>query len=848
MSPEQAEGDQKKIGPASDIYSLGAMMYEMLTGDLPFRGSRRMLLYQILNEEPVPPRRINDRIPRDLDTICLKALSKEPEKRYTSAGDMATDLRRWLNGEPVLARPVSSTERFARWCKRNPRVAGLSAVVFLMAVGIAIVSTVSAMRLSVANEKIATERDAKDAAIRKQRQDALDSSEALAMQAVRAAEEVRWGEAEIRADFSKKLLIDGPWGDYALGMLAWKKNDFGSAEEHLRTALMNDPSHQLSKDGLAQVLVMSGQLNKAEELIAKTAHKGDWQAVRAAGKALFRAERYRQAEKAFAKALELISKVQASASEEKDWGKLLARADGFLASERFPEAKATLEKAIEILKSKGGTAPDALKTAREKLRVAEKELESLNQDLEYAKDDANAWTRCEGFEESLRGLSAEAQWQAIQQKMEELHGRPVVGRPAIIGGVIRQILHLKDIPRLRYLQPLRGLPLDALDCRNTKVSDLTALKGMPLTNLVVFGTKVSDLSRLRGMPLKYLHVGRTRVKDLSPLKGMSLMSFNCSSTNVTDLEPLRGMPIRTLGFLYTKVRDLSPLKDLPVTSLVFDHTEVSDLSPLKGMKLRYLICSFTKVKNLSPIAGMPLETLVAAHVPLDDLEILRGMPLRELHVGNGPFTDLSPLKGMPLKYLSIGGSKVSDLGPLSGMPLFKLSIPATKVSDLSPLKGMPLTHLQCQQTFITEFSPLKGMKLTTLLCGAEALNNWSVFREMPLKHVQLIGDDIADLSFLKGMELERLACVSKNLQDITPLSGMRLEYLDLASTQVKDLKSLKGMPLEKLILSHTPAADLTPLEGMKLKEFHPPPKDLLTPASLMLIDRLKKQGCKVVWK
>jgi WD40 repeat protein/tRNA A-37 threonylcarbamoyl transferase component Bud32 len=132
MSPEQAAGQGHRVDRRSDLYSLGVILYQLLTGELPFRGSRSMLLLQVLHEEPRPPRRMNDKIPRDLETICLKALAKAPERRYASAGALADDLRRWLNGEPIQARPASAGERGWRWCRRNPAVASLGAAILLV--------------------------------------------------------------------------------------------------------------------------------------------------------------------------------------------------------------------------------------------------------------------------------------------------------------------------------------------------------------------------------------------------------------------------------------------------------------------------------------------------------------------------------------------------------------------------------------------------------------------------------------------------------------------------------------------------------------------------------------------
>jgi len=644
MPPEQATGELDKIDHRSDIYALGAILYELLTLEKPVEGETPLVvLANAAHGSIVPPeqRTPGRAIPRELSAIAMKCLHKLRSRRYQSVTDLQRDITLYLEGRSVTAAPDTFAQAAVKLVKRNKAVSvsvAAAAAIIIALTAVFVVRLQAALDRALRGEKAARANAGRAVAAEgKRRSTALEASEALAREATRAADEARFGVADVRAGLAVKVMPDGPWGPYAKGVVAFHRNDFEAARTHLP-----------SKVFLARVLAKAGRLDEAEKLLAQADPTQDWRTLVAAGDTLFDVRRYERAEDAYDRALGLM--------------------------EARPGISA---KVLGDIRAKRGRALARATSRAFYASIRSKPLDQMARLLSAKLDEIYGSSARIPVTVEADGLLAVhmANHASVIRWLDPLEGLPVAR------------LNLSNTA-VSDLSPLRGLPLRALYCQGTRVSDLTPLKGMPLVEFFCSKTRVHDLAPLEGMPLRKLDCYETNVHDLAPLTGAPLTWLHCARTRVSDLRPLRGMPLRHLSLHYAPVSDLRPLKGMPLRWLHLMQCKfVSDLTPLAGMPLEYLNCQWTAVSDLTPLKGVPLKTLDIAGCPVRDLGPLHGAPLVELNCGLiTTIEEITPLKGMPLRMLTLSGAPVKDLTPLRGSALKRLLPPQRKVLTPESLK------------------------------------------------------------------------------------------------------------------------------------------------------------------
>ncbi|WP_417393314.1 protein kinase domain-containing protein [Gimesia sp.] len=640
MSPEQLEANTDTPGPASDIYSLGVILFEALTGTLPFKGTLGQITAAVIRDEPPRPSTLRADIDTELEALCLQMLQKTPEARPATMQEVAerlTTMQQRLTRSDTIFSTKQSAAGGSNNRRRNHKrsLIGAAGIAALFCMGIILTLATDKGTLVIRSE--------------------VPDISVLVKQGDRTVDTLKVSQGTDSTTIYS--------GQYEI-VLQGKNLDGLQVTPEVVTLARNQKT-VVTVERITDQNIEPGQIPSAgvsQEWLAQTQKLPALEKFQAVMEKLqdlnpgFEGKKGKNVYVAYqgGRPNQYVHQINIKSDHLQDISPLKA-----LQSLQAIDIAGTPRKLSQFKDLSPLTDLDQLRYLTVSMHPQLTEISSL-QNL-----------KLKNLTLSNTNVSDLSSLRKLPLERLDLNGSQVT-----------------DLSPLSEIQSLIVLEL-----RSTSVSDLSPLKGLPLTEIYLSHTDVSDLSPLQGAPLVKLDFSSTDVTDLSSLKSMPLEEL-VLNREISDLTPLQGLTLKHLHLDGSKVTNLTPLKGMPLEELHFNYClQLQDLSPLRGMKLQRLNLISTDVRDLTPLTGMPLEDLYIG-APVSDITPLKNMPLKSLVLQSKELTDLSPLKGKTLEYLKLGYcTQLKDLTPLQGMPLQDLFLEHTSVQDLTPLTGMPLIRL-----------------------------------------------------------------------------------------------------------------------------------------------------------
>ncbi|MCY3018446.1 MAG: protein kinase, partial [Planctomycetota bacterium] len=864
MAPEQAEGKAKLVGPRSDVYSLGAILYEMLAGRPPFVGENALqVMRTALHEEPVPPRVFTPGVPRDLETICLKCLEKEPGRRYASAGEFADDLKAFQHDEPISARPVGAAERAWKKVRKNPTAYCAGSLAALALLGAVLSYLSSRLEQSKAQE---AQRQAD--ASRLAELEAKERQREMERQRAEAWEEV------CRFDFSKETclpddfeivlcrnpvstdrpLIPVPGAaevkDGALTLQGVTSAGGGLVMARWRRDVGEDIrlEVEVDDDRCAGVSIAGDSLNgyratldlqKAQgqsplelDTVATGSHRILARSRKAVNHSLpthtvrfekigqdLRVELDGERRIAYFAPVPYAGKGQRNFSLSTYWtGSRFRRL--VVWRRRGPEVVSVLDEGRGLLRRKQFEAAEeffrekADEFAKTNISAEASLLLGLTLAAQAKQDEALSALNCvltspllqaqQGMDEDKASYVRSIILSALNEKARLLDGK------GDFEGLIEVALQANrsdpesQVAGFAAEMCVQWLRRQARSIPEDPDKGWTPRRGPRYVSKLESAMLAKKLSALAELPVDELDLSQTGISDLSPLAHAKAHGISLPRNSVSDLSPIKGLPLERLSLGDNDVSDLSPLRGMNLRLLELHRNRVSDLSPLRGVPLFALRISENNVSDLSPLKGMSLTKLHCGQNSITDLSPLAGMLLGELDCARNFIKDLSPLRQAPLGVLMCWDNEIEDLSPLRGMPLFRLWAYNNHIKDLSPLEGMQLSELNCASNEVTDVGPLTRSRLVDLDLANNRVGDLSPLHRLKLTRLIAAGNRISEISPLRGMPLTELYIDGNQVSDLSPLAEMKLTGFDCSNSKVTDLSVLDGMPLRRLGIERVP--------------------------------------------
>ncbi len=806
MSPEQAAGKNSKRSRQTDIYALGAILYTILTLHPPFRGeTMEEVLRNVLNGEIIPPRLENGaRIPLPLEFIILRAMSRNPERRYESVGALKDDVVAYQSGFATVAENAGLSTRFLLWLKRNRiRIYVISSI--LLTIGIVLLFLALHIYTVTLSERV------------------YGRSE----QARIAAEKAFTGlESRIRRENYREWKLkyeDSFFDTYILDR--WK--------------FLLNRRHELSQ-------------KQAERYVKKTGN-GLRIFSRSVPIEMFFREPITSTDLRMLSEFRISEQTPGAAIlmtlNNTGFGDgyvfaLIPRRNSFVTLHRGHNEETLAEARVENPPPGEAWKIDVIITSESsgttlKMSVQGKEVLLYTEPRRMSAIPGRTSACAFSFQKCTLDLQS--------VKIMTL-GTPI--KADILDMAERQL-------RKGNFSAAYELFREAEESSSTPQRRQKAADGLRMAKLFTeYRNRIPHWEALLRKTWKdanirlnledggfHLSASGESVRDLSVLKDIPISSLTLNNAAPQDFTPIREMRLNRLHLRDCRIPDPSPLAGLPLTELVFTNIPLGSIDFLKPMKLKNLTLYNCGIDTLSALGGMKLETLNISRNRISDLSPLRGMPLQTLHASYNQIRSLLPLYGMPLKELNLSGNRIEDLLPLTGQPIAELNLSGNRISDLSPLRGMPLRKLNVECNEIESLLPLENStELETLYAMRNRISDLHALKRMKKLTRLNIGDNrIFDLKALSECtELVHLLAPRNSILDLQPLSRLtRLETLNCSDNPIHELDPLNALNLTTLIVS---GSGITSFGTVFLK----PPKELfIFQDKEMKLEQLQRLSARV---
>ncbi len=861
MSPEQAEG-RDDLDCRSDIYALGATLYHMLTGQLPYAADTPDETLRLKFAEPLPdPRSFNPQVTPSCVALLTGMLSHERPERYSTWKELLTDVDRVLSGKPpahsslpgehtnrvrLTAAEVQALQESARTARRE---SPLNMIVAIAITGLVVVGAVGAvvwLRGRIQTPPPAPHRTAEEVAAQKAEDDA---------RARMAALETRYREA---LQFQEQNAADIPsciqrWKSLAQDA---QRTEWGTlAQKELQK--LGQRTEEEARKAFAALIATVRPLADAGEADAAILKLESYTGPYAAETLAPRTE---EADRIRKRAVEMAAERQSTAAKAFDTARRGAAA--MLVKLDYAGALAAYEKTCRA----GGLDPAAGECTawRNTILAAQRQREIV---LESIRGDS-------GKTIELQLTTGPDNWEVVGIDGVAIQVRRKVGGGHTARAIAYTDLHLVEkyrrlervpAPTNRILQGLLLLEannapmakksleqggdeisrmlLDALDTEARASAETTAERTLALLLKrmgIPEGTPPPDAaSRIRrtayaAMDLQTL---RTAAAEFRRVHGGTSYAARMDEV-IRAIEKVNAYPREADPAAVNRAMENLKRANPGASSHLDDALRQTDdglefvaegaasaslttLAPLAGLPIVKIVMTAPAIRDLTALRGLPLQELEIRGARIENLETLRNLPLKRLALIRCGIDNLAPLSGLTLESLDLSQNRISTFAPLAGMPLKRLILNDNpQIATLRYVPGMPIEEIACDNCAkVDDLKPLRGLPLKSLSLENTAVSDLSPLRDAPIESLNIGGcRQIKDLSPLKTMPLRKLTIWGLQFEDLSALDGLSLQSLQAGDIPtLVSISALKGMPLESLSIRDTAVADITPLQGMPLK-------------------------------